>query len=132
MKDFLTDRNGVVCNYCHATIDITGRKMNDPPKFIQILRKFFGDPESFTITCTTCNKPSWHQNSEIKPIVDWIQKEQEYQDKISDLKGRLDETTDDATRMARKIVLDAEPNEKKPDLKPPPEPNKTTKSTIYK
>lgn len=131
MKDFLTDRNGVICNHCHATIDITGRKMKDPPKPIQTLRKFFGDPQYFTITCDTCKKQSTHQNSEIKPIVNWIQKEKEYQDTITKLKTELEETKDHATLMARKIVSDAEQKRQEVDIKPQSEPDKT-KSTLYK
>jgi len=119
MSQPLTDRNGVVCKWCFATVDLTNmaksrdetikkhRELNKgknvPTPYGPILytkERMTGIP-TIAVTCPVCNRESHFDYSEIKPLApSWESQKQLYESKLSIAHAQRDRAVADAKRLA--------------------------------
>ncbi len=103
MSQPLTDRNGVVCFNCFATIDLTKLNVGKQraTKRVGFLKVKVYDDNFFLITCPYCQTQAKYAYDSIKPIApSWEAQKQVYESKISLIRAQKDRAVADAKRLA--------------------------------
>lgn len=126
MKEFLTERNGVICRHCFRTIDLTEIKKKQLPKVIKIISKIVGPPEFFNVKCPHCtNNASYSFRHDVKPIAYSEIKEIEDKKSLDIWKEKYQQVKIDAKTLARELIAEDITPESKDKLNQTDPQNKT-------
>jgi hypothetical protein len=83
MVDYLTDKNGVFCHHCFATIDLTEIKWKPKPKWFKRIERLAGPRSFFTISYPFCKESSTYTyDKDVKPIANIEQMKKVYQEEV--------------------------------------------------
>lgn len=117
----LTDRNGVMCQACWKSIDLTDKNaIVEFPHFWKRKtwedRLHFHPVGYFHAKCQNCGKVSCHAPEEVSPLEpSWAEQKQVFEDRIRILKAQLAEARADNKVLAG-AVHDDLPEADEPDL----------------